>query len=108
MHSFKSNYCTHEGIGVDCDPQDRMLEKVLSLLDALKIAYCYMPESNELTAEQFGENIEKVKEEVEAVRAVLVAEGVDPDKIYNELNPPLNSPVSPSTKALIDLVKSES
>lgn len=42
------------------------------------------------------------------VRAALIAEGVDPDKVYNELNPPVNSPVSPSTKALIDMVNSKS
>jgi len=63
------------------------------LLEALKLAFCHMPENVFLTQREYAENLPKIKEEVNIVRNILMANGVDPDKLYNEMNPVLAKPI---------------
>jgi hypothetical protein len=57
------------------------------LVAALSIAFCYMPEEIELTEKDYGENLQDVKDDVAKIRKILVENGVDPDEIYNKINP---------------------
>jgi hypothetical protein len=57
------------------------------LLEALKIAFCYMPEKALLTEQEYAGSLVKVKSEVDLVRNVLVSNGINPDVLYGEMNP---------------------
>jgi hypothetical protein len=65
-----------------------MSEKISqSSLDALKIAFTYMPKSIEVTKYEYGDSYQKVLDHVEAVREILLINDVDPDEVYGEINP---------------------
>jgi hypothetical protein len=59
-------------------------------LNALKIAYTYMPQSIEVTRHEYGDRYAVVLEHIEAVREVLLENGVDPDEVAGEINPGLS------------------
>lgn len=56
-------------------------------LQALKIAFCYMPKAIEVTKYEYGDRHEKVLEHIEAVREILLINDVDPDEVYGDINP---------------------
>ena len=56
-------------------------------LEALKIAFTYMPQAIEVTQYEYGERYEKVLEQIETVRATLLDHGIDPDEVAGEINP---------------------
>jgi hypothetical protein len=58
-----------------------------SSLNALKIAFTYMPKSIEVTKYEYGDSYQKVLDHVEAVREILLINDVDPDEVYGEINP---------------------
>jgi hypothetical protein len=58
-----------------------------STLNALKIAFTYMPKSIEVTKYDYGDSYQKVLEHIETVRKVLLTNDVDPDEVYGEINP---------------------
>jgi hypothetical protein len=65
-----------------------MSEKINeSALNALKIAFTFMPKSIEVTKYEYGERYQKVLDQIEAVREVLLMNDVDPDEVYGEVNP---------------------
>jgi len=64
------------------------------LLEALKIAFCYMPEAVFLTEKEYAENLPKIKEEVNIVRDALKSNGIDPDKLYEKLNPKTSNKIT--------------
>lgn len=65
-----------------------MSEKINeSALNALKIAFTFMPKSIEVTKYEYGERYEKVLDQIETVREVLLMNDVDPDEVYGEINP---------------------
>tara|TARA_R110001599_G_scaffold198352_1_gene395064 strand:+ start:2233 stop:2454 length:222 start_codon:yes stop_codon:yes gene_type:complete len=64
-----------------------------SALNALKIAFTYMPKSIEVTKFEYGDRYQKVLDHVETVREMLLMNDVDPDEVYGEINPE-NSPNS--------------
>lgn len=64
-----------------------------SSLDALKIAFTYMPRLIEVTKFEYGDRYQKVLDHVGAVREILLINDVDPDEVYGEINPE-NSPNS--------------
>jgi hypothetical protein len=71
-----------------------MSEKISqSSLNALKIAFTYMPRSIEVTKFEYGDSYQKVLDHVEIVRETLLINDVDPDEVYGEINPE-NSPNS--------------
>ncbi|MFT5603409.1 MAG: hypothetical protein ACI9G5_000360 [Paracoccaceae bacterium] len=65
-----------------------MSEKISqSSLNALKIAFTYMPKSIEVTKFEYGDSRQKVLDHVEKVREILLINDVDPDEVYGEINP---------------------
>lgn len=58
-----------------------------SSLDALKIAFSYMPKAIEVTKYDYGDRHEKVLEHIETVRQALLINDVDPEEVYGEINP---------------------
>ena len=65
-----------------------MSEKINeSALNALKIAFTFMPKSIEVTKYEYGERYQKVLDQIETVREVLLMNDVDPDEVYGEVNP---------------------
>jgi len=57
------------------------------LLHALKVAFTYMPQLIEVTSYEYGERADKVTEQVEFVRGVLLAHDTDPDEVNDDINP---------------------
>ncbi len=62
-------------------------------LEALKIAFCYMPKAIDVNEFDFAGRVDRIIADIESVREVLLANDVDPDEVYGELNPD-NSPNS--------------
>ena len=58
-----------------------------SSLNALKIAFTYMPKAIEVTKFEYGDSHQKVLDHIEAVREVLLINEVDPDEVYGDINP---------------------
>ncbi len=58
-----------------------------SALNALKIAFTYMPKAIEVTKYEYGDRHQKVLDHIEAVREILLINDVDPEEIYGEINP---------------------
>jgi hypothetical protein len=58
-----------------------------STLNALKIAFTYMPKSIEVTKYEYGEGYQKVLDHIQAVRDVLLVNDIDPEEVYGEINP---------------------
>jgi hypothetical protein len=56
-------------------------------LNALKIAFTYMPKSIEVTKYDYGDGYQKVLDHIQAVREVLLVNDIDPEEVYGEINP---------------------
>ncbi|NLY13958.1 MAG: penicillin-binding protein [Gammaproteobacteria bacterium] len=56
-------------------------------LHALKIAFSYMPNAIEVTKYEYGDHYTVVLEHIEAVKEILLLNGVDPDEVQGEINP---------------------
>jgi hypothetical protein len=59
-------------------------------LQALKIAFTYMPKVIEVTKYEYGDRHELVLRQIEVVREVLLECGVDPDEVDGDVNPDLS------------------
>ena len=59
------------------------------VLEALKTAYTFMPQVIEVNSFDYGDRCDKVIGQIEQVREVLQANGVDPDEVADEINPEL-------------------
>lgn len=57
------------------------------LLDALKIAFTFMPKPIEVTKYDYGDRYQKVLEQIESVREALLINHIDPDEVYGDVNP---------------------
>ena len=67
---------------------EKMSEKMSeSALNALKIAFTYMPKSIEVTKYEYGDNYQKILDHIDTVREELLINDVDPDEVYGEINP---------------------
>ncbi|MFT4887938.1 MAG: hypothetical protein ACJAY7_001095 [Pseudohongiellaceae bacterium] len=58
-------------------------------LEALKIAFTYMPKAIEVNKYEYGDRFQTVLDHIEAVREVLFANDVDPEEVYGDVNPDL-------------------
>jgi hypothetical protein len=56
-------------------------------LDALKTAFCYMPKAIEVNKYDHGDRVDKILSDIELIREVLLVNGVDPEEVYDEMNP---------------------
>lgn len=59
-------------------------------LNALKIAYTFMPQAIEVTKYEYGDRYSIILEQIETVRAVLLEAGVDPDEVAGDVNPDIS------------------
>lgn len=57
------------------------------LIEALKTAFCFMPKLIDVTSYEYGERADIVTEQIEFVRGVLLAHDVDPDEVFDDINP---------------------
>ena len=55
-------------------------------LQALKIAFTYMPKAIEVTKFEYGDRYEVVLQHIETVRQILEHNGVDPEEVDGEVN----------------------
>lgn len=65
-----------------------MSEKLNSdALQALKIAFSYMPNVIEVTKHEYGDHYTVVLEHIETVKEILLLNDVDPEEVQGEINP---------------------
>ena len=57
------------------------------LIQALKIAFCYMPKPIEVNRYDYGDRYQTVLDHIQTVREVLLINEVDPEEVYGEINP---------------------
>lgn len=63
---------------------DKLNEEALM---ALKIAFTYMPKAIEVNKYEYGERYSTVLKHIQTVREELIANDVDPEEVYGEINP---------------------
>jgi hypothetical protein len=56
-------------------------------LQALKIAFTFMPQAIEVNKYEYGDDYKRVLEQIEFVRSVLLECDVDPDEVAGDINP---------------------
>ena len=56
-------------------------------LQALKIAFSYMPKAIDVNSFEYGDRCETIMAHIETVREVLLHNDVDPDEVQDEINP---------------------
>lgn len=56
-------------------------------LQALKIAFTFMPNPVEVTRYEYGERTELVLSQINFVREVLMQHGIDPEEVGGDINP---------------------
>ncbi len=61
--------------------------RVEELVQALKIAFTYMPKAIEVNKYDYGERYQTVLTHIEAVREILLLNNIDPEEVYGEINP---------------------
>lgn len=57
------------------------------LIEALKVAFCFMPKLIDVTSYEYGERADIVTGQIDFVRGVLLAHDIDPDEVFDEINP---------------------
>lgn len=57
------------------------------LIQALKIAFCYMPKAIEVNKYDYGDRYQTVLDHIQTVRETLLINEVDPEEVYGEINP---------------------
>lgn len=57
------------------------------LIQALKIAFCYMPKAIEVNKYEYGDRYQTVLDHIQTVKEVLLINEVDPEEVYGEINP---------------------
>ena len=58
-----------------------------AVLQALKIAFSYMPNAVDATSYEYGDRYQQVLEHINAVKETLLEHGIDPDEVYGEIHP---------------------
>ncbi len=56
-------------------------------LQALKIAFTYMPKAIEVNKYEYGDRYQTVLDHIQTVREVLSINDVDPEEVYGDINP---------------------
>jgi hypothetical protein len=57
------------------------------LIQALKIAFCYMPKAIEVNKYEYGDKYQTVLDHIQMVRETLIINEIDPEEVYGEINP---------------------
>jgi len=58
-----------------------------STVNALKVAFTYMPKPIEVTKYEYGDRYQKTLDQIQTVREVLLINNIDPEEVYGEINP---------------------
>ena len=61
-----------------------------SALEALKIAFTYMPRAIEVTKYEYGDRYQIVLNHIESVRETLLVNDIDPEEVYGDVNPDIS------------------
>lgn len=64
-----------------------MSELTTEALHALKTAFCYMPNVNDVNEYDYPGRVEQILNDLEIVKEVLLINGVDPDEVADEIHP---------------------
>ncbi|MBU3068605.1 penicillin-binding protein [Aestuariicella sp. G3-2] len=56
-------------------------------LQALKIAFTYMPKAIEVTQYEYGDRYQTVLDHIETVREILLINDVDPEEVHGDIYP---------------------
>lgn len=56
-------------------------------LNALKTAFTFMPQLVEVTKYEYGDDADRIRDQVNFVREVLLVHGIDPDEVAGDINP---------------------
>ena len=56
-------------------------------LNALKIAFSYMPNAIEVTRYEYGDRFQVVLDHINTVKEVLLQHDIDPEEVYGEVHP---------------------
>jgi len=56
-------------------------------LEALKIAFTYMPKAIEVNRYDHGDDYQRILEDIEKVREMLLLSDVDPEEVAGEIRP---------------------
>lgn len=56
-------------------------------LQALKVAFSYMPQAIEVNKYEYGDDFQRILDHIEFVRATLLEHGIDPDEVSGDINP---------------------
>lgn len=57
------------------------------LIEALKTAFCFMPQLMDITQYEYGDQADRITQQVEFVRGVLLDNDIDPEEVADEINP---------------------
>lgn len=57
------------------------------LIQALKIAFCYMSKAIEVNKYEYGDRYQTVLDHIQTVRETLLMNEIDPEEVYGEINP---------------------
>jgi len=57
------------------------------LIQALKIAFSYMPKAIEVNKYDYGDRYQTVLDHIQTVRETLLINEIDPEEVYGEINP---------------------
>jgi hypothetical protein len=69
------------------DQTTKLQPKCEDALQALKIAFSYMPKAIEVNKFEYGDRYQTVLEHIQTVRETLLLNDVDPEEVYGEINP---------------------
>lgn len=74
-------YVANVRVGYSMTEEDKQ-----AMLEALKIAFTYMPKAIEVNKYEYGDRYQLVLSHVEAVRETLLIHDIDPDEVDGEVN----------------------
>ena len=57
------------------------------LIQALKIAFCYVPKAIEVNKYEYGDRYQTVLDHIQMVREALIINEIDPEEVYGEISP---------------------
>lgn len=60
------------------------------VIEALKVAFTYMPKSIEVNKFEYGDRCDVILSHINSVREVLLINEIDPDEVYGEINPDIS------------------
>jgi hypothetical protein len=67
--------------------ENAMSDSNEDLIQALKIAFCYMPKAIEVNKYNYGDRYQTVLDHIQTVRETLLINEIDPEEVYGEINP---------------------